>query len=39
MDKNKGKTQDKNKLKNFQQDRRVILRFVPKLRKIKKGSK
>ena len=39
MDKNKGKTQDKNKLKNFQQDRRVILKFVPKLRKIKKGSK
>jgi hypothetical protein len=39
MDKNKGKTQDKNKLKNYQRDRRVILRFVPKLRKIKKGSK
>jgi len=39
MDKNKGKTQDKNKLKNYQQDRRVILKFVPKLRKVKKGSK
>jgi hypothetical protein len=39
MDKNKGKIQDKGKLKNFQQDRRVILKFVPKLRKIKKGSK
>jgi hypothetical protein len=39
MDKNKGKLQDKGKLKSFQQDRRVILKFVPKLRKIKKGSK
>jgi hypothetical protein len=39
MDKNKGKTQDKNKLKNYQRDQRVILKFVPKLSKVKKGSK
>jgi hypothetical protein len=39
MDKNRGKTQDKNKLKSYHQDRRVILKFVPKLRKVKKGGK
>ncbi|MCX5895686.1 MAG: hypothetical protein NTZ51_07650 [Proteobacteria bacterium] len=26
-------------LKTYQQDRRVILKFVPKLRKVKKGSR
>jgi hypothetical protein len=39
MDKHKGETADKGKLKNFEKDRRVILKFVPKLRKVKKGSK
>jgi len=41
MDKSKGKEKFKvkEKIKNYQKDRRDILKLVPKLRKVKKDGK
>jgi hypothetical protein len=39
MKKNKEDASGKEKLKNYPQDRRKILKFVQKLRKVKKGGR